>query len=114
MVIPTAESVRTILLPLTQQRDDLIRQLQGIEGKIEAVLQGKLPSATTGSAPAKKRFPLKRRMIEILKREGDQGTTVKNATAELNIPKQRVHVWLATTGRKLGVKKNGLGNYCLN
>lgn len=114
MVIPTAEAVRTILLPLTQQRDDLIRQIQIIEGQIEVALQGKLPSATTGSASEKKRFPLKRRMMEILKREGEKGTTVKNAAAELLIPKQRIHVWLATTGRKLGVKKNALGNYCLN
>lgn len=125
---PLSTATLRSLLSLTEKREKLLVELSAIEAKISAALDGtSVASAkpshrrggevgnTRSGKPAKrsgKRGKIKDLILEALKEAGTNGISVKELSAKLGLKNQNVHVWFATTGKKLA-EKAGPGVYRL-
>lgn len=118
------------LVSLTEKREKLLGELAAIEAQISSALKGASadsakPTARRGRSgrnshsakPAKrsgKRGKIKELILEALKGAGTNGISVKELSAKLGLKNQNVHVWFATTGKKLvEIEKAGKGIFRL-
>lgn len=116
------------LVSLTEKREKFLAELADIEAKISAALDGaSIGSAkpfrrggrsvgnTRSAKPTKrngKRGKIKELILGALKEAGGKGISVRELSTKLGLKNQNVHVWFATTGRKL-TEKAGTGIYRL-
>lgn len=113
------------LISLTEQREKLAAQLEKLDAAILEVLSKSAPQGAKRGRPASatlvpgsseshgKRGALKEKILAELKAAGKDGVSVKALSAKLGVKNQNVHVWFATTGKTVGVKKIGPGKYRL-
>lgn len=104
------------LISLVEKREVLQVEMAEIEFRIASALQGKTlkgpkanPSTRTGW-----RGSTKASILGALKEAGKTGVTAKDLSAKLGLKNQNVHVWFATTGKKIpGLKRFGPGRWAL-
>lgn len=79
--------------------------------------KAKAPKAPKAAAPKAAKTPgrrgaLKGQILELLASAGPEGASVKDISTKLGVKNQNVHVWFATTGKKLpGISKVGEARY---
>lgn len=71
------------------------------------------PPAVKSSRKTGRRGALKAKIVTALKAAGNKGVSVKDLSSKLGVKNQNIHVWFATTGKKLGAKKVKPGVYKL-
>ena len=131
----TSTSLRG-LLKLTETRDSLLAELKKVEDIIAGALLGKKapaaaakpgkkrgrkaskvaaakPASAKKSKSSGRRGALKEKIIAALKKSGAKGVSVKDLSKDLGVKSANVHVWFATTGKKVGVAKVSPGVYRL-
>jgi hypothetical protein len=90
--------------------------------KAKAAKKAKAPKAAPktpkiAKAPKAPKVPgrrgaLKGKILELLAAAGPEGATVKDISTKLGVKNQNVHVWFATTGKKLSdISKVGEARY---
>jgi hypothetical protein len=113
----------TALLSLTKKKEVLLSKVAEIESEIAALASGETQSAVrvlrakrgrkAGSAKAAvktrkssgSRSPkgfMKEQITSILSAAGEVGVSVKEIAEKIGKPVQNIHVWFASTGKKLG------------
>ncbi len=74
----------------------------------------KAPKAAKAPKAKSVRGALKGQILEILTAAGPDGASVKDISAKIGVKNQNVHVWFATTGKKLPeISKVGEARYAL-
>lgn len=72
----------------------------------------KAPKKAAAPKVAGKRGALKNDILKLLSAAGPEGASVKDISAKLGVKNQNVHVWFATTGKKLAeISKVGEARY---
>lgn len=120
------------LISLVEKRDKLKARLAEVEAAISAKIGGSSviaripgdgvvpwekstkrgPKAKVGKKKGK-HGALKELIVAELKAAGKSGASVRDLAAKLGVKPQNVHVWFATTGKTVGVKKISPGTYSL-
>jgi len=117
------------LVTLAEKREKLLAEVASIEEQISAALGeassgaakpsprqgGSIGGKTRSAKPAQrgvKRGKTKELILGALKEAGTKGTSVKELSAKLGLKSANIHVWFATTGKKLA-EKAGSGIYRL-
>lgn len=113
------------LLKLLDKRDALLKKLKAVDAALAKAYSGSggravpAPRRTKGkAAPAggkkgRKRGALKAKIVAALKAAGDKGVAIKDLSKSLGVKNQNIHVWFATTGKKLGIQRVAAGRYRL-
>jgi hypothetical protein len=119
------------LVKLTAKKDELIKEVEQIEIKLQGVFAGKTAKTSgkrrgrprkrltkvtskTGAIP-RSRGGLGQSVLKALEAAGDAGVKVAELAKTLKVKGANIHVWFATTGKKnKGIKKVGKGHYRLS
>lgn len=130
------------LIKLTERKEDLLREIEKIEGQLATLLTGKAVRATgkrrgrpakkktgrpakagkAGRPPKKagrpsKRAPrgqIKKRILAALKAAGDAGMKVTDLSKKIGVKNANVHVWFSSTGKKMPeIKRIGKAHFKL-
>lgn len=115
----TSDTLRN-LIPLTEKRDDLIKNLRALESNIAAVLTGTatviVEAVTPGKTEAEVKSPkraqkgrtnrgkLKEKILSLLEAAGSAGLGVKEISDKLGVKAGNVYVWFGSTGKTLTTK----------
>jgi len=115
----TSDTLRK-LIPLTEKRDELIKNLRAIESDIAASLSSTAAAVVEVVAPAKTeskaktpkraskdrsgRGRLKEQILALLEAAGNAGLGVKEIADKLGVKAGNVYVWFSSTGKALTTK----------
>jgi hypothetical protein len=124
------------LIKLTERKENLLAEIEKIEGQLASLLTGKAVHVATKSKrrgrPAKKgkdaktvkaarstakrapRGTLKKKIFTALKAAGEAGLKVPDLSKKIGVKNANVHVWFSSTGKKLPeIKRVGKGHFKL-
>ena len=113
------------ILKLLQRKDALQARIASIDSALACYetgepagparrKPGRKPGPVAGPKPGRggRRGSTKAAIIELVKRAGKAGITVKEVAAKLRVPTQRVYVWFFATGKNVKeIKKVGKAKY---
>ena len=121
-------SVLKELVRLTERKEVLLSQIQGIDREMMRVQEkfgipvreDERASVTVSQSrlgpvrPRSKRGALKEKIIGALRAAGKKGATVTELSKKLKVPSANLYVWFNGTGRNVrGIKKIGVATYQL-
>jgi hypothetical protein len=101
------------MVKLLAQREVLVAKMEKLDQQLAAFDSGK-PSVKAGrtNAPRKRRGNLKASVIDLLKKAGKEGATVKAIAGKLNLGANRIYTWFYGTGKNVKeIKKIGEAKY---
>jgi hypothetical protein len=101
------------IVKLLAQKEVLVARMEKLDRQIEAYGSGKpAPQAAKAKGPSKRRGNLKASVIDLLKKSGKEGTTVKAIAGKLNLGANRIYTWFYGTGKNVKeIKKIGEAKY---
>ena len=124
----THHSIKSLraTLALVERKEELERQIQGINQQLSRAISGRTASPSTGR-PSKgpkvakvsrgkrvKRGALKELILSALNEAGDAGIAVQHLAKKIGAKPVNVHAWFASTGKKGGLTEAvGRGIYRL-
>jgi hypothetical protein len=118
-ILSLSHEVLRKIVALSEKREKLLAEVGKVEAEIrdlEASGSGK-GVTTRKAAPVKvalgRRGGIKDRVLAELTAAGKEGVTVKDLATRLGLKPQNLHVWFASTGKKLGIRKIGPAQYAL-
>lgn len=119
-ILDIAPSNLRAIVSLAEKREKLLAEVGQIENQIRSLEGGKAvaksakaPKASKAKRPTGKRGALKDAILAELEAAGKAGVSVKDIAPKLGVKSQNIHVWFASTGKKLGIKRVGPGRYSL-
>lgn len=110
-----------VIAGLLSQREKLVAELARIDQQLAKFEDRPATSAAVSAAPKaakaarSKRQPrgaVREAIINMLKRGGDTGVTVKAIATELGVSSNRIYTWFYSTGSRIKeIKKSGPARY---
>lgn len=100
---------------LLKVKDALLAKIAAIDEELATFEEGGRTGGKTtrsarasGKAPRAKRGALKETIIDLLKKAGKEGLSVKDIAAKTGVKGANIHAWFFTTGKKIKeIKKVG-------
>lgn len=116
-ILALSHDVLRKIVVLSEKREKLLAEVGKVESEIRALeTSGSGKGVTIRKTASVKgargrRSATKDRVMAELTAAGKEGALVKDLAAKLGLKPQNLHVWFASTGRKLGIRKIGRGRY---